>query len=558
MPFLRRSYKQKPQAWGPVSQVQASIFKNAEMAGYDPASIIWSNPLWGPGNPIDYSKNKIVTTSYADYSGGAYKSGSGKYLSVPDNANVEFSGDYCLFLTFSLDAEGASVPAWNGIVSKHFDFTFYYYQSKFYVYNISGDIPATPFGKIVTVCFKRVSDNNTVYIDGKIVKTFSKAISSNANDLILGYNSWSTPTGDYSRCSYYNVWKTTENLTDSAIAYASDNPYFLLAKTSPVFYVDMGAGGVTYEVSCADGFSWADASSKIAIFQAAAAEAINLADSDQNIAQFIAAMADSFTVSDITSKTVTLRSTATDSFSISDVTTSLQTIIALVSDSATFADLSVVRADFSGAVSESVQFSETLLATLHAQAVVSEIVNLSAVTDAEILSNLIAYVTDSFNVSASPAARVGLLAALTDVFNLSDSALSILQAYASAADSLTVSGVTFWANVVQGLINDSFTVSGSVTSLIKMLVQAAETVTFNDTGSVTASYNVQVQDSVQFAQVIACIAQFRAAISDGFNLTATAMEVSQLPNGKVSISFSIKTPGVGFDIKTATIVFNIK
>ena len=47
-------------------------------------------------------------------------------------------------------------------------------------------------------------------------------------------------------------------------------------------------------------------------------------------------------------------------------------------------------------------------------------------------------------------------------------------------------------------------------------------------------------------------------MSDGFNVTATAMEVSTLPNGKVSVSFSLKTPGANFNMKTTTIVFNLK
>ena len=45
MPFLRQLYKQKPSAWGPVSSVQASIFKNAERIGIDRASIALAMPM---------------------------------------------------------------------------------------------------------------------------------------------------------------------------------------------------------------------------------------------------------------------------------------------------------------------------------------------------------------------------------------------------------------------------------------------------------------------------------------------------------------------------------
>ena len=58
MSFVNRQlYKQKCSAWGPVSAVQASMFKNAEKIGIDPESIALAMPMWGPGDQLDYSKN---------------------------------------------------------------------------------------------------------------------------------------------------------------------------------------------------------------------------------------------------------------------------------------------------------------------------------------------------------------------------------------------------------------------------------------------------------------------------------------------------------------------
>lgn len=46
MSFVNRKlYKQKPQAWGPVSAVKASIFKNAERMGIDPR-LSTNTPFW--------------------------------------------------------------------------------------------------------------------------------------------------------------------------------------------------------------------------------------------------------------------------------------------------------------------------------------------------------------------------------------------------------------------------------------------------------------------------------------------------------------------------------
>src|SRR6056297_2770382 len=62
--FLRQLWRQKPQAYGPVSAVQRDIFLNAERVGIDPGSIALYLPMWGPGDQVDYITKLTSTNEY--------------------------------------------------------------------------------------------------------------------------------------------------------------------------------------------------------------------------------------------------------------------------------------------------------------------------------------------------------------------------------------------------------------------------------------------------------------------------------------------------------------
>jgi len=58
--YLRQLWKQKPQAWGPFSAVQAGLFHNAEKMGID--SPIFAPFLWEKsGDPHDYAQGATYT-----------------------------------------------------------------------------------------------------------------------------------------------------------------------------------------------------------------------------------------------------------------------------------------------------------------------------------------------------------------------------------------------------------------------------------------------------------------------------------------------------------------
>ena len=88
MSFVNRKlYKQKPSAWGPVSAVQASIFKNAEKFGIAYENIL---SLGCPGfsNVINMGQILAIGSSYVKNDNYIIPSTTSDGLSIPPPDNI--------------------------------------------------------------------------------------------------------------------------------------------------------------------------------------------------------------------------------------------------------------------------------------------------------------------------------------------------------------------------------------------------------------------------------------------------------------------------------------
>ena len=248
--FNRQLYKQKPQAWGPVSSVQASIFKNAEMAGIDPASIAFAMPMWGPGNQLDYC-NPINTFSnnLVSYDKGSLSfNGTTTYLAQSINSKIFETRPFTLFIKFTNIGDDVA-SHWifakeDTNLSYGFGFRRYgtglYFQSgtaSSYLYKASGAIANN---QTLSICHRIVSQTNyDVFIDNKLGVGWTKTTSYNTNDPTINTLQIGRSNGSYQgyhngRIYYFYVFNTA--LTDGQITYLSDNPYFLLQRVAPVYY----------------------------------------------------------------------------------------------------------------------------------------------------------------------------------------------------------------------------------------------------------------------------------------------------------------------------------
>lgn len=619
----------KPDAWGPFEDVKAAVRENANrIYGIDPVSLLGYWPLW-------------ESAGVSVHNFGSFNGGNGSFIDGVSHINngLSFNGSDG-YVDLGADIKSAlnthpEITLW-GIVSasaltgdheiiasgsgtengmelrydvgdNSFQFVIYPKYAKF-----SQSSPVV--GKVYSVFGVLSVDNGlSIYVNGEVGAT---VVSYNAipnDNETIKFGAARNNDGVLQRFlngKLYSSGIFATALSANTISLLNDNPYGLLQPiTRRRYFLPDGGTGNTYQVTCADGFSFSDSSLRNAIFSAACDEAINLSDNDSNIAQFLAALSDSFGLSDISNSTAIYNVSVHDSLNINDNVTSLQKIIALVDDTISIADVSIVRADIQGIATDSMALSDSLTAALQAQAVVNEIINLSDTISATTLGVIAALVSETFTISDSTASaaaliatiaeslslsdnaisvlksrtnvadsftlndsstwasittalatdgftlsddincRADLISALIENINISDTAKSILSAYAQVSDFFSIADTTFWASIKQAIAEDAFAVSGSVTGLIKIIANAADSITFDDSNNVTATFSVRCDDTVQFAEAIAAIAQFRASVSDGFNLNATAMEVSTLPSGKVSVSFSFKKTTVVFNFK---------
>lgn len=270
MSFVNRQlYKQKPQAWGPVSSVQASIFKNAEKIGIDPGFIYC--PLSPDSQGIDYVSSIRSTYDPVTFSIGKY--GIAPYLSIyatDGQPNINFvngvynysnniKGTFIICINaVDFYSTGVKRIISNSVTSTGFSFSLLpqtgltTIKLQFTFFGTADYLFSTVFSNIIGVdnIFAIVCDGpNTIvklYHNGVFVelKSTGKYKETTNTYLNIGYPS-SSNIGSYLPFAY----GFKNNCTDYQIAYLSDNPYSLLQRVAPVYYsVPSGSIGL-YEAS---------------------------------------------------------------------------------------------------------------------------------------------------------------------------------------------------------------------------------------------------------------------------------------------------------------------
>ena len=260
MVFNRQLYKQKPQAWGPVSSVQASIFKNAEKIGIDPVFIYC--PMSEDNYNTDYISS--MRSSYDNAIFEKDKYGVALYLSVYlADGRPTITWDNTIY-NYAKTITGTFVFCLKVI-------DFYDITSKYVCFNSTGTtgfkitiIPQSGLTSFkVGLTFFGVSDYvfNTIFLNA--INTYNIfAIVINSGNIELYKNGVfveSKSVGEYKQTTntYFKIGnKTTSNIggylpflfgfkntiSRNTVAYLSDNPYYLLHRVAPVFYSVPGGG----------------------------------------------------------------------------------------------------------------------------------------------------------------------------------------------------------------------------------------------------------------------------------------------------------------------------
>jgi len=549
MPFLRQSYKQKPQAFGPVSAVQASIFKNAERIGIDPASIALAMPMWGPGNQIDYAKSYSAINYNAVFSKNRLTfDGTNSYLSLSPNPS-KIANNYTLIVCAKIktgaDNDGiisgsaGGIPK-DGIFGVLSGGTQLFYQtiastSPYISGNFSKDTDSSFFVTVDKTNNGKIYQNKTLVASGLL----ASIVGDSTQTFIGGY------TFSSNKCPMdcASVFKLSTCISNSQIASLSDNPYYLLQRVAPVYYSVPG-GAITITTSL-DG--------KVIIRTTTSALLDCMASIKNNAINFLdCAAAVSTTKTDAIDGKTILKSVAAAVF---DSKTSVLSVASLLLDGkAIVSDTGYAILDVKGTVKDSAYDlvdGKSIIKSTNTAILDGKLIFLStgnSVIDGKIIVN-----AERFSSS--------LLDGKTIIKSVVTNYLDGLIYIGNAADKnidgkaiiksdvcLTIDGKTTIQDVASNLLDGSASILTSIANIVdgKIIISDAAIGLLDGEAVILDDSSIILDGKV-----------FLSSGSE-INIFDGKITLSVPIVGKVTVSFSMRSPSVSFAIRTpaATVSIN--
>jgi len=589
MSFVNRKlYKQKPQAWGPVSSVHASIFKNAERVGIDPGIFTVVSPFWEKAgdtvyNYINIGQSGAITNATWEAQGVLFDAAGDRLRFPPvlsqsegflfiENVRFEVRKQYSTWLnieTLSNNSPHEMILQCNN--SDYLTFKPNADQSSGDLWNYGIYTDVMPLNEL---SFISASWKNTVgiagYVNGKV--TGSESGDSNwtaadwtASELIgLGNTPDNSNTEAYSRSHIGLFICGNSALSADKHALIADNPYFLLHRAPPVFYSVPGGGIIIKNItdSCigtdsiaqisnffsvsdagtgADGFagltaglSVVDAGSVVDTVKPIAALTVQDTGSAIDLIQQISAacsVADTGTGTDSIGQLLASL-VVSDAGAGADVITVLKGLLKTVTDSGTGTD-SISRILASLSVADTGSITDTI----------SQILAGVSVSDTGTGVDFIALLKD-------------ILKTISDTGSGSDS-VSIQPVSVSVQDAGTALDII--GHIVVALsVSDAGTIAEIISTIKTKMVTVTDTGTGSDSAP-TISVSLTVLDTAAALDLVGQVINSLTVSDTGTGLESiTKTNFDLLPNGKVTVTFTIKTPCASFAMRTQKTTLNIE
>lgn len=592
MPFLRQLYKQKPQIYGPVSSVQASIFKNAERIGIDHAVFEAFFTAW-PDNP-DTFRNILSEKHFTKtYGQPEYKNNS---LYLTDNGN-NVNNDIMVATGLRFGTPGINTTWIFNITPELTASTYARFvfgvgsSSTFTIDNSSGqmtfDVSMSARGYRSSFSGLNFNTLNQVGISINwpvagsacvggygIINGLNQSLAYRGADLTQEYvdTEWESVRFGYgSHINYYgytgyihSVFKVNCLLTDSQIAYLYDNPYFLLHRVPTVFYSVPG-GAITIK-TVTDTGSGLDGIVQIS-------NILSVSDSGSGFDVF-AGLAAGISVVDVGSGTDAVQPAA--SVTVQDTGVAIELIQQIsaacsVADTGTGADnigriLASLFVSDTGAGSDVITVLKELLKTVTDSGTgtdsISRILASLFVSDTGSSTDIISQILAGVSVSDT-GTGVDFIALLKDILKtISDTgsgsdSVSIQPVSVSVQDAGTALDIIGHIAVALS-VSDAGTIAEIISTIKTKMVTVTDTGTVSDSAP-TISVSLTVSDTAAALDLVGQVINSLTVSDTGYGLERiTKTDFNILPSGKVTVTFTIKTPGASFAMRTPKATFNIE
>lgn len=493
----------KPKQWGSISAVRTASLDWFERNGINAPTAHY--PLWESGGLTAYDlagKNDGALTGNPQWSSGElYLDGSGDYIQIAHADEFDFTGGGSISLWVHLNSAQAN---WFGLISKGDTANDWAYGR-----NSSGNngrwYTATNYDDLANGISNLIASKRTNVIltfsstAVKIYYNAAEVFATSTAGLLITTHTASRPVRiGASRDSIGmggfidNATFFSNTLTPAQIATLYEQPYAALQPRSIPFYsFPVATGGTTISAEAADGISFSDASTRSAIYRAISSDGLSFSDSDTSRAN--------------------LTATGGDGLTFADQVTLQALLMALAADGIVFSDESL----------------------------------------GSVFLRIAALAEDGMIFSDAAVNSASLKASAADGVLFSDAVSKLLSAVATASDGITFSDSTSWAGIISALAEDGIVFTDTASKLLHTFVTAADGIVLSDAGTVSATFSVSASDAVNFSDTVSSIARLYAALSDGisFSDTATGLNVTFLPNGELTISFSVRQASFSFTIK---------
>jgi hypothetical protein len=351
-------------------------------------------------------------------------------------------------------------------------------------------------------------------------------------------NTWYWVTIQYNRntTSYVRVYNTAgeqvASVSHSLADYSADyQPYIrwgvvssdvinsvyfddaVVDKTDATFPILGWDTSVTVSAQAADGILAGDSSTNAATFRPVASDGASFSDSDISRGILRPISIDGILLSDSDIRRLILHSDISDGITISDAGINRAIYQPVASDGITLSDSNTKRAIFRTEI------------------------------------------TDGFSMADGDINRGIMRPLASDGVVFSDSPSSLSKLIAAITDGVLFSDYANWLITIQAIASDGIILSDSTNRTLAKIAIASDGITLTDSGISRVVLRAVLSDGITLSDTISVIAKLLASASDGIKLSDTTVELSTLPTGVITITFTTKHPNITFTAREPGVTF---